>query len=123
MAQLVILIIFGIICACIASSKGRSEVGWFFIGFFLGLIGLILIACLSNLKEEAAKQEHMLNEQRRLREQLRQERMRNQSFQQYTANRLDAHDSALSIDTRSADAPRLELQASDDLLRSEHEQD
>ena len=43
---LVIAIIIGIICASIASSKKRSGVGWFFGGLFLGLIGLIIIACL-----------------------------------------------------------------------------
>lgn len=107
--QLFIMFIFGVICAFIASSKGRSGIGWFFLGFFFPLIGLILILVLSDLNAEQQKQQSMLNEQRRLREQLRQERLRNQSFQQYTAARLDVHDQALSLDTRSADAPRLEL--------------
>jgi Na+/melibiose symporter-like transporter len=104
--QLIILFIFAIITAAIASSKGRTPVGWFFIGFFTGLIGLILVLCMSNLTDEQAKQAHMLNEQRRLREQLKQERMRNQAFQQYTNNRLDVHDQSLQVDTRSADATR-----------------
>ncbi|MCC5849087.1 MAG: hypothetical protein JJU29_13455 [Verrucomicrobia bacterium] len=107
--QLFIMFVFGTICALIASAKGRSGVGWFFIGFFFPLIGLILILIMSDLKAEQQKQQHMLNEQRRLREQLRQERLRNQAFQQYTAERLDVHDQALSLDTRSADAHRLEL--------------
>ncbi len=38
--------IFGIICACIAKGKMRSGIGWFFGGFFLGIIGLIIIICL-----------------------------------------------------------------------------
>ena len=42
-----IRIILGIICATIARRKNRSRAGWFFGGFFLGLIGLILIICLS----------------------------------------------------------------------------
>ncbi len=77
----------------------RSE-AWF------GLMALVPLLALNWFWQ---KQQSMLNEQRRLREQLRQERLRNQSFQQYTAARLDVHDQALSLDTRSADAPRLEL--------------
>ena len=37
--------IMGIICTVIAKKKGRSG-AWFFGGFFLGLIGLIIILCL-----------------------------------------------------------------------------
>lgn len=33
-------------CPIIASKKGRSAIGWFFGGLLLGLIGLIIIACL-----------------------------------------------------------------------------
>lgn len=109
MAQLVILIIFGVVCMFIAQAKGRSMVGWFFVGFLTGLIGLIIILCMSDLKAEEQKEAHMLNEQRRLREQLRQERMRNRSFQEYANNRMDAHDESLQLDTRSADA-RLSLE-------------
>jgi len=32
----------GVICAVIASGKGRSGFFWFFIGLFLGPLGLIL---------------------------------------------------------------------------------
>ncbi len=39
-------ILFGGICAALASSKDRSVVGWFAIGFFLPIIGLILILVL-----------------------------------------------------------------------------
>lgn len=35
-----------IACPIIASYKGRSVVGWFFGGLFLGLLGLIIVACL-----------------------------------------------------------------------------
>lgn len=104
--RLFIQLVFALICVAIANSKGRSALGWFFGGFFLGIIGLVIVACLSNKKEEDAKERRMQNEQRRLREQLRQERMRNETFQRYAAERLDAHDEHLHIDTRSADAPR-----------------
>lgn len=33
-------------CPIIASSKNRSAAGWFFGGLFLGLIGLLIVACL-----------------------------------------------------------------------------
>ena len=39
-------IISTIVCPVVASYKGRSVVGWLFGGFFLGLIGLIIISCL-----------------------------------------------------------------------------
>ena len=35
-----------IACPIIAGHKNRSVAGWFFGGFFLGLIGLIIVACL-----------------------------------------------------------------------------
>jgi len=97
---LLIAIIFGIICALIAQSKGRSAIGWFFIGFLTGIIGLILALVVSNLKEAEQKQAHMEMEQRRLREQLRQERLKSEQFRKYTQVRLDVHDDKLKIDTR-----------------------
>lgn len=39
-------IISTIACPIIAGHKNRSVVGWFFGGFILGLIGLIIVACL-----------------------------------------------------------------------------
>lgn len=35
-----------IVCPIIAAHKNRSVVGWIFGGFILGLIGLIIVACL-----------------------------------------------------------------------------
>lgn len=35
-----------IVCPIIAGYKNRSVVGWIFGGLFLGLIGLIIVACL-----------------------------------------------------------------------------
>lgn len=35
-----------IACPIIAAHKNRSVVGWIFGGFILGLIGLIIVACL-----------------------------------------------------------------------------
>lgn len=101
---LIISAVCGVIAAVIASTKGRSAVGWFFGGFLLGIIGVIIVACLSNLQAERARQEQIDRENRRLREQLRQERLKSEAFRQHAALRLDAHDGALSMDTRSTPA-------------------
>jgi hypothetical protein len=97
------LVIFGAICAAIASSKGRSAVGWFFIGFFFPIIGLIVICVVSNLKEERSYKSSVEQENRRLREQLRQEQIKAETFRSHTQRRLDAHDQKLAIDTRADD--------------------
>lgn len=97
-------IIFGGIAAAIAHHKGRSPIGWFFIGFFLALIGVIIVAVLPNLKEEQERQKHLDRENRRLREQLNQERVKGESFRQFASQRLDTHDRHLGVDTREAPA-------------------
>ena len=43
---IIVTIISTIACPIIASKKGRSALGWFFGGLFLGGIGLIIISCL-----------------------------------------------------------------------------
>lgn len=93
-------LIFGIICAAIAHSKGRSAVGWFFVGFLIGLIGLIIILCMSDLKKERNQRMVADRERLRLREQLRQERLKNEAFRAHTTQRLDSHDQVLQLDTR-----------------------
>lgn len=101
---ILIRVVAGIASAAIASHKGRSAVGWFFGGFFLEIIGVIIIAVLPNLKEQRANKRRQEREQRRLREQLRQERLKNEAYRQYSAARLDVHDDSLGIDTRSPEA-------------------
>lgn len=101
-AYLIINLICAVISAVIASSKGRSAVGWFFAGFFISWIGIIIIACLSNLNEEDAERRRSSQERRRLQEQLRQEKMKNESFRRHTYGRLDAHDRVLGVSTREA---------------------
>jgi len=93
--------VFGAIASAIASSKGRSTVGWFFGGFFLTWIGIVIVAVLPNLKEQKFKEEAMDRENRRLREQLMQEQIKTEAFRRHAAARLDAHDTHLGIDTRS----------------------
>ncbi len=99
----------GGVCLAIAHAKGRNKVGWFFLGFFVGFIfhicgvwiPILIVSVLPNLKEVRAREEHIARENRRLREQLRQERMKSEAFRQHTQSRLDAHDDTLGIDTRS----------------------
>ena len=100
LVQLLICGAFGAVTAAIASHKGRNVVGWFFVGFLTQCIGLIIILCLSNLREEEARWKSAEDEQRRLREQLKQERMRAETFHSHVRARLDVHDQALNVDTR-----------------------
>ena len=97
-------IVCSIIAAMIASAKGRNVAGWAFGGFCLELLGVIIIACQSNLKTQQAQVERGDRERRRLREQLLQERQKTEAFRQYSMSRLDTHDRELGVDTRSANA-------------------
>lgn len=91
--------VFGAIVAAIASSKGRTPVGWFFFGFFFGCLAIILVLVLPNLKEQQAKEQRLEEENRRIREQVRQEQMRLEAFRQQTNNRFGQIDQTLKIDT------------------------
>jgi hypothetical protein len=103
--QLIFAVIGGVVCAAVAASKGRNAVGWFFFGFFLTLPGVIVVLVVSNLKTERARFEHAAAERRRLREELRLERIRNQQFRGLAQQRLDVHDRALGVDTRHLAPP------------------
>lgn len=46
----------------IAGEKGRSVVGWVFFGLIFGWIAVLVVACLSNLKERAAIEERRHHE-------------------------------------------------------------
>jgi len=43
---IIVTVVSMIACPIIANKKGRSAVGWFFGGLFLGGIGLIIVSCL-----------------------------------------------------------------------------
>ncbi len=112
--NLLLMVVFGAITAAIASSKGRSALGWFFVGFFFPCIGLIVAIAMSNLREEEARRREMMEGQRRLREELKQERIKSGAAHAYTGRRLDLHDEALGMDTRqiaSAHDEALQLEA------------
>ena len=101
MLLLIVGTIAGIICAIVANEKGRNPIGWFFLGFFFGLFAVIASLIVTNLKEIRDREEFMEIEQRRLREQLHQERIKSEKLRQYTQTRLDIHDRELQIDTRN----------------------
>ena len=100
-AQLMGAAVMGGITAGVAVHKGRSAVGWFFIGFLTGGIGLVVCLCMSNQKEQNEVLGHMEKETSKLREQLKYERLRNESFQHHVRTRIDAHDDALGVNTRA----------------------
>lgn len=98
--------LFATLGSVIARTKGRSGVGWGVgLGFaslspVIAIILLVVLCCLPNMKTQRAKEQRIERENRRLREQLRQEQIKGESFRQHTSARLDAHDGHLGVDTR-----------------------
>lgn len=43
--------IFAFLCGIIAKGKGRDALVWAFIGFMTGVIGVIILVCLHDVKE------------------------------------------------------------------------
>jgi hypothetical protein len=101
--SLVINAAVGVACALIANSRGRTAVGWFFIGAFLPCFaGLILVLVLPDLKVEQERQRRLADENRRLREKLKKDRMVSDERHAEMNRRLQAHDVALGVDTAQA---------------------
>jgi hypothetical protein len=92
-------LVFGIVCALVASSRGRSPIGWFFLGAFLSCIALVLLLVMPDLKQEEARTRRHQLENRRLREQLAKERQVADQRHHHVERRLGAHDQALGLDT------------------------
>ena len=99
------------ICAIVASNKGRNAVGWFFLGFFFGIFSLIAVCIASDVKARVQKELALANENRRLQEQVHQERIKLQQFQTHAQQRLDTHDQILNVDTRQTLTPSDEVLA------------
>jgi len=99
---LILNVVFGAICAVVASGRGRSAVGWFFIGFFFGCLGLIILLVIPDLRIEEQRRGRLNRENRRLREQLRKDRMVADARHDDASRRLQAHDRALGVDTAPA---------------------
>lgn len=96
---ILVYVVFGVIVSLIARSRGRSPVGWFFIGAFAPCIGLILVLVLPDLKVQEERERRLASENRRLKEQLRKDRMVADQRHGDVQRRLGAHDAAMGIDT------------------------
>lgn len=97
--------LLGGICAMIAHSKGRNAVGWFFCGLVFHFIALIIIIALSDPKAERAVLNAQLELNRRLRNQGQRTRRKVDQLATHTLSRLDQHDRALGMDSRSLAPP------------------
>lgn len=100
--EIIIWLVFGVICAVIANGRGRSAAAWFFIGLLLTCVGLIILLVLPDLKAEQERQRLMAMEQRRLEARVRKDRMVADNRHEASERRLSAHDAALGVDTSHA---------------------
>jgi hypothetical protein len=91
-----------VVCSLVANSRGRSALGWFFIGFFFGIFALIVLFVIPDLKELAAREERLRAENRLLREQVKSHRMVADQRHERQERRLTVHDRALGVDTSGA---------------------
>ena len=96
---LLVWVLFGVICAAIANTRGRSAVAWFFIGLFLQVIALILVLVLPNLRLQQEREQRLHQENRRLRERVRKGRQVADQRHDETRARITVHDRALGVDT------------------------
>ena len=92
-------VLFAVICAVLAANRGRSAVGWFFVGLILNCFGLILLLVLPDLLRDEQRARERDAELRRMREQLKKERHVADQRHGAVTTRLDAHDRALGLDT------------------------
>lgn len=114
---IIVLALFGGICAFIAASRGRSPIAWFVIGFFFHCIGLILVLVLPDLKVQEEREKRQRMETRKLREQLAKERQVSDQRHNQVERRLGAHDEALGLDTSTP--PELPNAAPEQLANTE----
>lgn len=105
--QLAVGVVMGAICAVAAQNRGRSAVGWFFVGFLTGCIGVILVFVLPDQKVQQERERRLADENRRLREQVRKDRMVADRRHGDLQRRLAAHDAAIGIDTAGSEAQAL----------------
>lgn len=103
--ELIIALVFGAITASVATSRGRNGLAWFFIGFFLSCLGLIILLVIPDLKQEQERHKRHSRENRRLREQLKKERAVSDARYEQTERRLGVHDRALGLDTTGKPIP------------------
>ena len=99
--NLLLILFGGVVVTIIAQHRGRDVYGWFFLGVFFFCLAFILILVLPDLKEQNKREQRLLDENRRLKEQVRKDRMIADQRDLQVRRRLDAHDNALSMDTSS----------------------
>src|SRR5690349_6725468 len=100
--QLIIYLCFGVACSLIAKQRGRSPVGWFFVGLFASCIGLILVLVLPDLRKQQEEMDRLRAQNRMLKERLDKDRMVADQRQGEIEGRLRAHDRVLGVDTGKA---------------------
>ncbi len=97
--QVSFALVMGGVCAAIASGRGRSGIGWFFVGLLFSCIGLVVLLALPDLQKEAMRDRQQEQENRRLREQIAKNRQVADQRHTGLERRLGAHDQALGVDT------------------------
>jgi hypothetical protein len=102
MPLLIFALLMAVVCSLVANSRGRSALGWFFIGFFFGIFALIVLFVIPDLKELAAREERLRAENRLLREQVKSHRVVADQRHERQERRLTVHDRALGVDTSGA---------------------
>jgi len=105
--QILVHAAFGAACALIADSRGRSGVAWFFLGFFLTCIALVLVCVLPDLRKDRERIERFEHETRRLHARVTKERHVADKRYADVQRRLGVHDDRLRVDTAPSDDPDL----------------
>ncbi|MDG2273759.1 MAG: DUF4339 domain-containing protein [Halioglobus sp.] len=100
--EILIWLVFGIICSAVAGGRGRNAFGWFFIGLLGGCFALIILFVLPDLKEEQRRERLRRKDRERVDDRIHHERIKNEAFRDHASRRLDTHDVVLEIDTKAA---------------------
>lgn len=103
----VVRFIFAGICAFIASGRGRSGAGWFFIGLLFDCFALIVLLVMPDLKKQEEERQRQERENRRLREMIAKDRQVVDTRTSAIDRRLGAHDQALGLDTATETAGQI----------------
>lgn len=103
--QIVTMVVFAIICAIVARSRGRSPIAWFFIGGLFGCFALIVLFVTQDLKVEEERRRRREKQIERLSERQRKDRATMDRQLEAQNRRLTAHDQAIGVDTAQADSP------------------
>jgi hypothetical protein len=96
------LLLLACLIAWMASTKGRSPVGWFLLGVFFNVFALVLLVLLPDLEVEQRRAERLSHREQRLREEFKNHRQRTQVELAEAHARLDVHDRLAAVDTRLA---------------------